>query len=387
MLTLNAGPFHPPATLQPGTETPMGMIDWFKRGTQEMMVARPDGTKSQIVWKHPDPTIPNKAQLTVDSDERAVFFRDGKVQGTLDPGRHSLETGNIRFLSNLVDSFTGGNVFVAEVFFVNVREHTGIKFGGRIGHVEDPKSGVPVETMVHGEFSFQVVEPEKLIVGLIGMGRAESFQIKSWMKEQVLKVLRDRVAELLVKKKWPLLEVTSGAYTEEIEKTVLAGLDEHVSPYGVRIVRFGNFVVGIDDGDADNLKDLYRDAAYLRTVGGVDQYQKFAAGKAMMGAGKGMSKGGAGSGGLLDGAALGIGLGMGQMLTRDHHGNSALTPATAGIICGACNTSVSPGRFCSHCGQTLREVVSKPERNCHRCNDPLSVDAQFCTSCGAQQED
>ncbi len=367
----------------------MGMIDWFRRGTQEMMVARPDGTKSQIVWKHPDPTIPNRSQLTVEADERALFFRDGQVQGMLDPGRHTLDTSNIRFLSNLVDSFTGGNVFIAEVFFVNVREHTGIKFGGRIGHVEDPKSGVPVETMVHGEFSFQVVDPEKLIVGLVGMGRAESFQVKAWLKEQVLKVLRDRVAELLVKKKWPLLEVTSGAYTEEIESTVLEGLSSHVAPYGVRVVRFGNFVVGIDDGDADNLKALYRDAAYLRTVGGVDQYQKFAAGKAMMGAGEGMAKGGGGQGGggLADGAALAVGLGMGHMLIRDHQGAPSMAPAAAGVICGACQTSVAPGRFCSHCGKPLNAVETAPKRQCFRCHDPLAVDARFCTSCGADQSE
>ena len=364
----------------------MGMIDWFRRGTQEMMVARPDGTKSQIVWKHPDPTIPNRSQLTVEADERALFFRDGQVQGMLDPGRHTLDTSNIRFLSNLVDSFTGGNVFIAEVFFVNVREHTGIKFGGRIGHVEDPKSGVPVETMVHGEFSFQVIDPEKLIVGLVGMGRAQSYQVKAWLKEQVLKVLRDRVAELLVKEKWPLLEVTSGAYTEEIEKTVLEGLDEHVAPYGVRIVRFGNFVVGIDDDDADNLKTLYRDAAYLRTVGGVDQYQKFAAGKAMMGAGEGMAQGGGGaSGGLAEGAALAVGLGMGQMLIRDQQGAPAMAPAAAGVVCGHCSATVAPGRFCSNCGKALGTVETQPERHCHRCNDPIAADARFCTSCGAEQ--
>ena len=140
----------------------MSMLDWFQRGTQEMMVARPDGTKAQVVWKHPDPTIPMKSQLTVDADEKAIFFRDGQVVSVLDPGRHTLDSDNLPFLSNLVDSFTGGNVFVAEVFFVNVREHVGIKFGGRIGHVEDPKSGVPVETMVHGEFSFKVTDPEKL---------------------------------------------------------------------------------------------------------------------------------------------------------------------------------------------------------------------------------
>ena len=201
----------------------MGVMDFFKRGTRELMIARPDDAKSQVVWKHPDPTIPMKAQLTVEADEKAVFFRDGRVMATLEAGRHTLDTANLPFLSNLVDSFTGGNVFIAEVFFVNVREQAGIKFGGRIGNVEDPKSGIPVETMVHGEFSYRVANPEILITGLVGMGR-EVDGVSPWMKEQVLKVVRDRVGELLVKNKWPLLDVTSGAYTEEVEKDVLAGL-------------------------------------------------------------------------------------------------------------------------------------------------------------------
>ena len=274
----------------------MGLMDWIKSGVGEMMIARPDDAKQFVVWKHPDPTIPMKSQLTVESDERCVFFRDGKVLATLGAGRHTLDTANLPFLSNLVDTFTGGRVFIAEVFFVNVREHTSNKFGGRIGNVEDPKSGVPVETMVHGEFSFRVTDPAQLIIGLVGMGRSQTDQISSWMKEMVLKVIRDRIAELVVKNKWPLLDVTSGAYTEEIESDVLKGLGQHVASYGLEIPRLGNFVIAIDEGDAANLKKLYTDAAYLRTVGGVDSYQKFAAGKAMLGAGEGMAKGGGGEG-------------------------------------------------------------------------------------------
>lgn len=369
------------------------VLDWFKRGVQEMMIARPDGTKAQIVWKHPDSTIPMKSQLTVDSDEVAVFFRDGKVIETMQPGRYTLDSSNLPFLSNLVDSFTGGNVFQAEVFFINTREHPGIKFGGRIGHVEDPKSGVPVETMVHGEFSFKVIEPVKLITGLVGMGRAESFMVKAWMKEQVLKVLRDSIAELLVKEKWPLLDVTSGAYTEELEQSVIDRMDAHVEDYGIDVVRFGNFVIGIDDEDADNLKTLYRDAAYLRTVGGVDGYQKFAAGKAMMGAGEGMSKGGGGAGGegggaggLLGGAGLGVGLGMAQMLVRDNQGGSSLAPAAAGVSCGSCGASVAPGKFCSACGKELKSAAAPAgTKFCTGCGEAIAPDAKFCGSCGSSQ--
>lgn len=374
----------------------MGVMDWFKRGVGEMMIARPDDAKSQVVWKHPDQTIPMKSQLTVEADERAIFFRDGKVVAVLDAGRHTLDSANLPFLSNLVDSFTGGNVFIAEVFFVNVREHAGVKFGGRIGHVEDPKSGVPVETMVHGEFSFRVTNPEQLILGLVGMGRAESHLVRAWMKEQVLKVIRDQTAELFVKEKWPLLDVTSGAYTEEIESTVLAGLAKHVDPYGIEIVRLGNFVIAIDEDDAENLKRLYTDAAYLKTVGGVGAYQQFAAGKAMMGAGEGMAKGGAagsggegggGAGGLLGGAGLGVGFGLAQMLVRDQGGGETLAPAVAGVVCQGCQATVAAGKFCSACGGELKPAAPQAAvegKFCTTCGAALAPDSQFCGQCGTK---
>lgn len=372
----------------------MGLIDWFKRGVGEMMIARPDDAKSQVVWKHPDPTIPMKSQLTVESDEVAIFFRDGKVVATLGPGRHTLDSSNLPFLSNLVDSFTGGRVFIAEIFFVSTREIPGVKFGGRIGHVEDPKSGVPVETMVHGEFSFQVTDAEHLVSGLVGMGRTETWLVRSWLKEQVLKVVRDRIAELCVKNKWPLLDVTSGAYTEEIEADVLRGLGSHVAAYGLQISRLGNFVVAIDDEDGANLKRLYTDAAYLRTVGGVGAFQQFAAGKAMMGAGEGLAKGGgAGAsggdgGGLLGGAGLGVGFGLAQMLVRDHRGGETLAPAAAGTVCRKCLASVAPGHFCSACGADLRAepaAAAASPAHCTACGSPLSPDSRFCGQCGGQR--
>ena len=372
----------------------MGLIDWFQRGVGEMMIARPDDAKSQVVWKHGDPTIPMGSQLTVDSDEVAVFFRDGQVVQTLSAGRHTLDSSNLPFLSDLVDKFTGGNVFQAEVFFVSTREIAGVKFGGRIGHVEDPKSGIPVETMVHGEFSFRVVEAQQLITGLVGMGRAEAYQVRSWLKEQVLKVVRDRVAELCVKNKWPLLDVTSGAYTEELETDVLAGLATHVSSYGVTIPRLGNVTLAIDEEDGANLRRLYTDAAYLRTVGGTAGFKEFAAAKALMGAGEGMAKGGGAGGGaagagLLGGAGLGVGLGLAQLLVKDARGGEVLAPAAPGVVCAACQASVPAGRFCSACGGQLAAppaVAAASPRFCTGCGGALAPGAQFCGSCGRARD-
>ncbi|MCC6746639.1 MAG: SPFH domain-containing protein [Deltaproteobacteria bacterium] len=391
----------------------MGIGDFLKRGVAEMMVARPDEAKNQIIYKHPDRTIPTKAQLTVDSDEVALFFKDGKIVGLVQPGRHTLETSNIPFLSNLIDKFTGGNVLMAEVFFVTLREMTDFKFGGRIGSMEDPKSGVPVETMVHGTYSLKVSDPQKLLLGLVGMQKADNATFTGWFRDLLLKVIRDRIAELLVKKKWPLLDVTSGAYTEEVEEEVLTGCKRHIDDYGLTIMRLGNFVVSIKEEDEANLKKLYTDAAYIRMAGGMQGYQQFAAGKAMMGAGEGMAKGGdggGGGGGLLGGAGLGVGFGLASMFQQNMGGHGQAAPsgpgggfpqgsagggpgqvqgsagmpapgggvAGSGVACAACGATVAPGRFCSECGQTL----AAPKKFCTNCGGELASAAKFCAGCG-----
>ncbi|RKH35200.1 SPFH domain-containing protein [Corallococcus sicarius] len=291
----------------------MGIFDSIKGEAKRNFIARADEAKGEIVYKYPEKNVRMMTQLTVDADEVALFVKDGKVEGKLGPGRHSLDTSNIPFLSRLMEGFTGGNMFMAEIFFVSTREHTGVKFGGPIGDVRDPETGLGIGTMVYGDFSIRVTEPEKLVVGLVGMGRASNEEFLGWFKGQVLKVTRDRTAELLVKKKWPLLDVTSGAYVEEMETEILAGLKPHVDSYGLTIVRMGNFHVSIKPEDEVTLKKLSKDVAYSRLAGG---FQQYAQGQAMLGASEGMAKGGGGSDGALQGMGMGMGFGMAQMFSN-----------------------------------------------------------------------
>ncbi|NPC73643.1 SPFH domain-containing protein [Corallococcus sp. AB004] len=302
----------------------MGIFDSIKGEAQRNFIARADSAKGEIVYKYPEKNVRMKTQLTVDADEVALFVKDGKVEGKLGPGRHTLDTNNIPFLSRLLESFTGGNMFMAEIFFVSNREHTGVKFGGPIGDVRDPETGLGIGTMVYGDFSIRVTEPEKLVVGLVGMGRATNEEFLGWFKGQVLKVTRDRTAELLVKKKWPLLDVTSGAYVEEMEQEILAGLKPHVDSYGLTIVRMGNFVVSIKPEDEVTLKKLSKDVAYSRLAGG---FQQYAQGQAMLGASEGMAKGGGGSDGAMQGMGMGMGFGMAQMFANQQNNQQQQRPA------------------------------------------------------------
>lgn len=250
----------------------MGIFDSIKGEAKRNFIARADSAKGDIIYKYPENNVRMLTQLTVDADEVALFVKDGKVEGKLGPGRHSLDTNNIPFLSRLIEGFTGGNLFISEIFFVSTREFAGVKFGGPIGDVRDPETGLGIGTMVYGDFSIRVTDPERLVVGLVGMGRTGNDELLGWFKNQVLKVTRDRIAELLVKKRWPLLDVTSGAYTEEIETEVISGLKPHVDGYGLTVVRMGNFHVSIKEEDEATLKKLGKDVAYSRLAGGFQQY-------------------------------------------------------------------------------------------------------------------
>jgi membrane protease subunit (stomatin/prohibitin family) len=349
------------------------MAGFFKKGVREMMIARPDEAKEFIIYKHPDETVPFGSQLTVDADEVAVFFRDGRVHGLVQPGRFTMQSYNIPFLSNLVDSFTGGNLFKAEVYFVLTREFPNLKFGGKIGAVEDPKSGVPVVTMVHGSFSIKVQDAPRLIIGLAGMAKNDNEGFLNWFREQTLKVIRDRI--------------------------------------GVKVMKLGNFVISIADEDRENLKKLYTDAAYVRMAGGVQQYQQFAGGKALMGAGDGMAKGGGagdGGGAVMGGAGLGVGFGLAQMMGQQMQQQSkqpggpqggfaqppggypqpsspqpgAAAAAAALVVCPGCGKQVAPGKFCAECGKPLAEG----KKFCPKCGAEVKPASKFCSECGTKFE-
>jgi membrane protease subunit (stomatin/prohibitin family) len=287
----------------------MGIISFIKGGVAELAIARPDSAKDFWVYKHPDQTIPMKAQLTVDSDEVALFFKDGKFVGSFSAGRHTLEASNIPFLGQLVDKFTGGNVFICEVYFVTTRELPSIKFGTSIGDVMDPQTKLRVRLMVYGEFSARVIDPPKFVIGLVGQRATTTDAFLGWFTSQDQKTMKDGIAELNVKPDWPMLKVTSGAYTSEIEETTLRDVRKNIEPYGVEIIRFGDFSISMDQADKERLDKLVERMAYISATGGMAGYQQLAQAEMMMGAAEGMKKGGGGST-ALEGAGIGMGFAM-----------------------------------------------------------------------------
>jgi membrane protease subunit (stomatin/prohibitin family) len=214
---------------------------------------------------------------------------------------------------------------------------------------------------VFGDYSLKVVDPAALIVNLAGTRNlAGNDAITDWMREQVLKVLRTGVTAQIVRNGWSVLGIA--ARTDDIEKETLSAVQAQVASYGVQIVRMGNFTISLDDKDEQTLKNYRRDVSYTRLAGSFTQY---GAGEALRGIGEGAASGQGGAG---NSALLGIGLGLGNIVTgaaaqpaapapppppapaATPAAPAAAAPGTA-HFCSSCGTALAPGaHFCANCG-------------------------------------
>jgi membrane protease subunit (stomatin/prohibitin family) len=123
------------------------------------------------------------------------------------------------------------------------------------------------------------------------------------------------------------MKVTSGAYTDEIEQATLQSVRKDIEPYGVEIMRFGDFTISMDQADKERLDKLVDRIAYVEgmgsAAGGMAAYQQLAQAEMMMGAAEGMKKGGDG-GGAFQGAGVGLGFAMaGNMAGAMGNANAA----------------------------------------------------------------
>ena len=353
-------------------------------------IARPDEAKEDILFKWPDMTIRKFTQVTVQPDETAIFFKEGKVAGTLPQGRSTLDGALIPFLGDIVDWASGGNMYRAELYFVGTREFVSLPFGGPVDNIEDPETGLAVGLRVFGEYALMVSDPAVLILKLVGTRQASNDLITDWAREQILKALRTGLVRKLTAEKWPVLGLA--ARTSDIESALLADVQASLAPYGVKITRLGNVTISLTPEDEQTLKGLRKDTAYTRLAGG---FREYGVGAALKGIGEGAAAGG-GNGAAVLGVGMGLGgivAGLGAATAPGAAPNpgpapgpgSAPGPAAGGsaVVCGNCNTANAPGaKFCSSCGTPL--AVPKAS-HCTQCGTANPPNARFCGNCGAAQ--
>ena len=410
--------------------------DVVKNGVREMMIARPEDN-NDLIWKHPDQTIPMFAQCTVRADEWGVFSKEGRPVGTLDAGRCTLSTANIPFLSNFIDQYTGGNFLMTELFFVK-RTPFPKKFGGTLGNMIDPMTSIRLRARCHGEILLRVENPETLIYQYFGMRKyQEHADIFDWFVNSFFNTVKSTIGKLAREQRRSVLDIMD--MQDELAAACVANATE-LAQAGIRIVKVTKLEVDVPEEDVKRFDEMRQkvaeqmvglqvdeisiqraalqaqaaaaaaqvnvstaqyqaqaaqfaldqrranDAAYVQMAGGdINRLGQF---EAMRGAGTGLAQGGANTGLAGMAAQVGVGASLGSNLAGGALGG--LVGGGAGALGGAMAAGAVAGGAaaqgqgstvtCPHCNAQVR-----PGKFCAECGGNIAVAAKKnCTGCGVE---
>lgn len=266
------------------------------------LIQHPDESSNEIVRRVPERGSGEfrlGSQLVVREAQRAVFFRDGKALDVFGPGRHTISTNNIPFLTGLIGALTGGtSMFTAEVYFVSMREFTDMKWGtAQPVAYRDADLGM-VRLRAFGSYSMRVDDPQLFVNQFVGSrGAYSTGSIDEFLKAVVVNEFTD----LLGDAKTPLLDL--GGLTKELADSMKAALTDDFLRLGLQLT---TFQIGAITPPEEVQRAIDQRSA-MGAIGDMGAFTQYQAAQAIRDAAN--NPGGAG-----DTAATGVGLGAGVAL-------------------------------------------------------------------------
>ena len=270
------------------------------------------------------------SQVIVRESQRAIFYRDGKSLDTFGPGRHTITTANLPILSGLLRLVTGGdNIFTAEVYFVNMREFTDMKWGTpQPISLRDTDLGL-VRLRAFGQYSMQISDPKRFVDQIVGtQGLFSTGQIEDFLRNAIISRLTDVLGENM-KSIFDLPQLF-----DEISAGMRAKVQDDFTAMGIALKQF--MVVSINP--TEETAKAIDERSSMGAIGDMDAYMRYKTAQAVGDA----AKAGGGTGeGLGLGAGIGMGAGMAGMITGAMTGANQpqqpaqqAAPAAAGAAAG-----------------------------------------------------
>ncbi|WP_327038298.1 SPFH domain-containing protein [Micromonospora maris] len=276
-----------------------------------------DDSRDTIVWRFPrfQNEIKMGAKLVVRESQTAVFVNEGQVADVYLPGTHTLETRNMPILSTLKGWKYGFNSpFKAEVYFVNTRQFTEMKWGTQNPVIlRDPEFGV-VRVRAFGAYAARVVDAQRLLKELVGTDpQFRTEEVQEYLRQLIV----GRLGGALARAGVPLLDLA--AHQDAIGRQLAGALTEELAEVGIAIPKFVIENVSVPP-EVERALDKRTE---MGAVGDLDRFTRYQAATALEAA--------ANNPGGEAGAGVGMGMGMalGQQMARAMSGESSAPPAAA----------------------------------------------------------
>jgi membrane protease subunit (stomatin/prohibitin family) len=241
------------------------------------------------------------AQLIVQQNQEAIFFRDGKALDAFQPGRHTLTTANVPILTRILTIPWEKSPFQASVYFVGKQTFVDQKWGTPQPIVFRDKDFGMVRLRSFGKYSLRVVDSSILLNTLVGtQGKYTTDEVTSFLRDLIV----SRLADLLGAAGMSLLDMPT--HYEQIASGTRAKVAADFAKYGLELVDF--FINAITP--PDEVQKAIDARSSMGAVGDLNAFMKFQAAQSMAKmAEQGGGAGGAGAGAM----GMGMGAGFGMM--------------------------------------------------------------------------
>jgi len=345
----------------------MENFEWFDESGTQLLHRMPEKGSGEIKWG---------AQLTVRESQTAVFFYKGKAVEAFGAGRHTLKTGNIPILTKILSvPWAMKSPLRAEVYFVNLKMFTNLKWGTRDPVAfKDSELGL-IRLRAFGVFNIQVFQPVLFINRMAG---TQGIYTTGEIEEYLNRVIVSRFNDLMGKNIDSIL--TLPAQYDALSIALMERLQKDFSDFGLHLTHlYMNSVT-----PPPEVQQAMDDRSRMEVFKDMNKFMQMKAAMAMESAAE--SEGG------MTGDAMGAGLGlmMPAMFAQYFTGAGVGPAAQAGkaalpgtAACHECGGTIpQEAKFCPLCGH--QQLVFT---RCTNCGKNLAPNANFCSRCGHRADE
>lgn len=343
----------------------MGLFNGIKRQLLKVIEWK-DDSKDTVVYRYPltdRDEIMTSSTLVVRESQSAIFVHKGEIADVFGPGTYKLSTENIPFLTKLLSLPTGFDSRIkAEVYFVNTKQFTGLKWGTQNPIIMRDKEFGNVRLRGYGVYSFRVEDAKVFMKEMFGTNALYTVNdVAEQCRPMVLSALTDAVAESKIS------ALDLAANYREFADTVLESSKKEFGAFGLKLCTVVLENLSLPE-EVEKILDERTKMGVLEDKMGT--YTQFQTAQAIRDAAQNPS------GGNL--AGLGVGLGAGSAVGRMFGENLSYEdkkPEVHFVTC-ECGAKVKEkAKFCPECGK-------KMQNTCPKCGAVTKKNAKFCSECG-----
>jgi membrane protease subunit (stomatin/prohibitin family) len=219
-------------------------------------VIKNSGNGDLLIWRQPEEDFNTNSTLIVMPGEEAIFIKGGVIETVSENGTYNLKTDNYPFISRLRNAFTGGiSGFNCVIYFVRKAHSMEIRWGTDSPiQVRDKFLGIATKLRARGAYKIQIGNPAVFLEKLVGNNIPYQTQddLNMYFRNEFQSKIKSCIARAVNESNQELLGID--ARLDEFSDSISLFIEDMLSDYGLKLVKFSVTAVDIDD---DELRKRY----------------------------------------------------------------------------------------------------------------------------------